>query len=187
MELEPEEGVGGEGEGVGLVCYWWEGDVAEHLDGLHAGEGAEVERDGLGETGEIGDAKHGLMTAAVLVVVVADVCEDFAVFGVEKLHGAAAEDVEELAQGDHVAGPMEERGLVAELAFDVDGLISPDGVHDDGKREAGGDCGGEACVAVGVPLHGGADGVAVAEIDVVAHADLVAVVEDGCTGEAEQE
>jgi hypothetical protein len=45
----------------------------------------------------------------------------------------------------------------------------------------------KAGVAVGVPLHGGADAVAVAEVDVVAHADLVAVVHDGRAGEAEQQ
>jgi len=124
------------------------------------------------------------VSSAVLVIVATNVGKDFAVFGQEKFHGAAAEDVEELAEGDHVAAPVEERGLVAELTFDVDGLVAPDGVHDDGKGETGRDGGGEAGVAVGVPLHGGADGVAVAEVDVVAHADLVAVVEDGCAGEA---
>ena len=46
---------------------------------------------------------------------------------------------------------------------------------------------GEAGVAVGVPLHGRADAVAVAEVDVVAHADLVAVVEDGRAGKAEEQ
>ena len=73
------------------------------------------------------------------------------------------------------------------LGLDVDGLVAPDGVHDDGEVEPGGDGAGEAGVAVGVPLHGRADAVAVAEVDVVAHADLVAVVEDGRAGEAEQE
>jgi hypothetical protein len=79
---------------------------------------------------------------------------------------------------------VEERGGVGLLGFDVDGLVAPDGVHDDGEVELGGDGFAEAGVAVGVPLHGGADAVAVAEVDVVAHADLVAVVEDGGSGEA---
>ena len=56
-----------------------------------------------------------------------------------------------------------------------------------GKESLAGIGGGEAGVAVGVPLHGGADAVAVAEVDVVAHADLVAVVEDGGAGKAEEE
>ena len=137
------------------------------------------------EAGEVGDAEHGF--AVAISVVLAEVGENFSVFGVEELLRAAAEDVEEFAQRDHVARPVEERGLIGLLGFDVDGLIAPDGVHDDGEVELGGDGGGEAGVAVGVPLHGGADAVAIAEVDVVAHADLVAVVDDGRAGEAEEE
>ena len=42
-------------------------------------------------------------------------------------------------------------------------------------------------VAVGAPLHRRAHAVAVAEVDVVAHADLVAVVEDRRAGQREQQ
>ena len=59
LELEPEEGVGRERDGVGSFVDDGEGDVAEHLDGLAAGEPGEVERDGLGEAGEVGDAEDG--------------------------------------------------------------------------------------------------------------------------------
>ena len=201
LEFEPEEGVGGKGEGVGIGGDGGEGDVAKHFDGDQAGEFGEVEGDGLGEAGEIGDAEDdlgagggevadvggGVFAGAGGGVVVADVGEDFAVVGVDELEGASAEDAEELAQGDHVAAPVEERGLVAELGFDVDSLVAEDGVHDNGEAEAGGVAGGETGVAIGAPLHGGADGVAVAKVDVVAHGDLVAVVEDGGAGEAEQE
>ncbi len=185
LEFEPEEGVGCERQRVGLRGDGGEGDVAEHLDGDHAGKAGEVERDGLGEAGEVGDAEDGF--ADTVFFVLADVGQNFSVVGVEELLRAATEDVEELAQRDHVARPVEERGLIGLLGFYVDGLIAPDGVHDDGEVELGGDGGGEAGVAVGVPLHGGADAVAVAEVDVVAHADLVAVVEDGGAGEAEKE
>ena len=63
LELEPEEGVGGEGEGVGLVENWREVDVAEHFDGDETSIGSEVEGYGLGEAREIGDAKDGLVCA----------------------------------------------------------------------------------------------------------------------------
>ena len=43
LEFEPEERVGREGEGIGLRGDGGEGDVAEHLDGDHAGEAGEVE------------------------------------------------------------------------------------------------------------------------------------------------
>src|SRR3546814_10105891 len=51
-------------------------------------------------------------------------------------------------------------------------------------REVGGR---EPAVAVGRPLHRGADAVAVAEEDVVAHPDLVAVVEHRAAGHREQQ
>ncbi|GAQ77536.1 hypothetical protein T45_09355 [Streptomyces turgidiscabies] len=82
---------------------------------------------------------------------------------------------------------MQERGGGGHGGFDVGDLVAVDGVHDRGQDEASGVAGGEAGVAVGGPLHGGADGVAVAEPDVVAHADLVAVVEDRRAGEGQQE
>ena len=153
---------------------------------MSAGEFVEIERDGLGEAGEIGDAEYDLL-GAVVALESAEIGEDFAVFGVEELELAAAEDLEELAQGDHVAGPVEEAGLVAELGFDVDHLVAVDGVHDDGKIEACGIAAGKSGVAIGAPLHGSTNGVAVAEVDVVSHADLVAVIEDGCAGKAEEE
>ena len=185
--LQPEEGVGGEREGVGLIGDAGEGDVAEHLDGDAAREVGEVELYGLGEAREVGEAEDGLAGGVGTAVVAANIGEDFAVFGAEEFKGATTEDLEEFAQGDHVAGPVEEGGLIAELGFYVDGLVAVDGIHDDGEVETCWDGGGESGVAVGVPLHGGADAVAVAEVDVVAHADLVAVVEDGGSGEAEEE
>ncbi len=45
----------------------------------------------------------------------------------------------------------------------------------------------EPAAAVGGPLHGRAHAVAVAEINVVAHADLVAVIDDGRSREREQQ
>ena len=112
LELKPEEGVGRDGEGVGGGANLREGDIPEHLDGYGAGVGSEIERDGLSETREIGDAKDGFV-GAVVTLQVAKIGEDFAVLRMEKGEGAAAEDLEEFAQGDHVARPVKERGLIA--------------------------------------------------------------------------
>ncbi len=57
----------------------------------------------------------------------------------------------------------------------------------DGQVEALGIGPGEPGVAIAVPLHRRAHRVAVAQVDVVAHADLVAVVEDRGAGQREQE
>ena len=49
-------------------------------------------------------------------------------------------------------------------------------IDDDGQKKSLGICPGETRVAIGAPLHGRANAVAIAEIDIVAHADFVAVV-----------
>ena len=80
-----------------------------------------------------------------------------------------------------------QRVRIVLLGFDVDRFVVILRVDDDrqiellriGPREAG--------VAVGAPLHRRADAVAVAEIDVVPHADLVAVVEHRRARQREQQ
>ena len=91
---------------------------------------------------------------------------------------AAAEYAEQLAQRDHVAHPIQERRGIALLRFDVNRFVSPHRVHDHGAVQARRRRRGEAGVAVAIPLHWRSHAVAVAEIDVVAHADFVAVVEN---------
>ena len=100
---------------------------------------------------------------------------------------AAPERLEPLAQRDQPLRPPQQRVRVVLLRLDVDRLVVVLGVDDDrqdqplrvGAREAG--------VAVGAPLHRRAHAVAVAEEDVVAHPDLVAVVEDRRAGQREQQ
>ena len=82
------------------------------------------------------------------------------------------------AHGENAPRPVQQRGRIAALRFDVHGLIAVDRIHDHrqvqplriGAREAG--------VAIDAPLHRRAHAVAIADVDVVAHADLVAVVDD---------
>src|SRR5260221_9953866 len=42
-------------------------------------------------------------------------------------------------------------------------------------------------MAIGRPLHGRADAVSIAEIDIIAHADLIAVIDDWRPGHREQQ
>ena len=76
---------------------------------------------------------------------------------------------------------------VCDLCFDIDRLVTVKRVHDGRQDEAGRVGLGKAAVAVWRPLHWGADTVTVAQIDVVAHADFIAVVEDGRPGHGEEE
>jgi len=94
--------------------------------------GGEVEGDRLGKAAEVGHAKDDLV-GTVAALEFAEVGENLAIGGVQEAEGTTAEDLEQLAQGDHVAGPVEEAGLVAELGFDVDGLIAVDGSMTTGR------------------------------------------------------
>ena len=91
-----------------------------------------------------------------------------------------------LPQEDHLPHPVQKRRVVARLRLDVDDLVAEEGVADDGEVELLEVRAGEAGVAVGRPLHGGAHAVAVAEVYVVAHPDLVAVIKKGRAGKAEE-
>ena len=82
-----------------------------------------------------------------------------------------------LAHLQHAADPVQERGRIAHLGFNVHPLVAVDGVHRGGQEELGEIGAGEAAVAVRGPLHGRTHRVAVPQIDVVAHTDLIPVIE----------
>ena len=88
---------------------------------------------------------------------------------------------------EHPLDPVQERARVAQLGLDVDRLVAVDRVHQRRQVELGEVGAGEPAVAVGRPLHGRTHGVAVTQVDVVAHADLVAVVHDRAAGQAEEQ
>ena len=73
------------------------------------------------------------------------------------------------------------------LRFNIDALVVVFGVHDHREIELLGIGLREARVAVGAPLHGRAHAVAVAQIDIVAHANLIAVVEHRRPGQRKQQ
>ena len=73
------------------------------------------------------------------------------------------------------------------LHFDIDRFVVILGVDVDRQIKLLRIGSGEAGVAVHAPLHRRADAVAVAQIDVVAHADLIAVVDDRRARQREQQ
>ncbi len=180
-EREPVEAVGAQGEQVGQLADLRERRAPEQLGGHDAAELRQVELDVLDEAREVGDHQDPL------AVVAADERQDAVVVGLEELDRAPAEGLVALAQGDHPAHPPELRVGVRLLGLDVDRLVVVLGVDDHrqvelvrvGVREAG--------VSVRAPLHRGAHAVPVAQVVVVAHADLVAVVDDRRAGQGHQE
>ena len=76
---------------------------------------------------------------------------------------------------------------IALLGLDVDRLVAVHRVHDRRREQPRGVRAREPAVPVAAPLHRRAHAVAVAEVDVVAHPDLVAVVDDGRAGQREEQ
>jgi len=105
----------------------------------------------------------------------------------QRLEAAAAERGILLAQRDHPLGPPQERARVALLVFDVDRFVVVLRVDHGRQEQALRVRSREPGVAVGAPLHRRAHTVAVTEVDVVPHSDLVAVVEDRRAGQREQQ
>ena len=83
---------------------------------------------------------------------------------------------------DHPAHPGQEARRARELCFDVNGAETVNWILDRGQEELGWVGTAEAAIAIEGPLHRRAHAVPVAEIDIVAHADLVAVIKDRRAG-----
>ena len=141
----------------------------------------EIQFDRLRRAREVDDAED------LLVFPFAHEGEDLAVARLEELQGAAAEGAVVLAHGDEALGPVEQGGRVAALRLDVVGLVAVDRIHDRRQEQPLRIGLGEAGIAVGAPLHWRAHAVAVAQVNVVAHADFVAVVQDGRSGQRHQQ
>src|SRR5262245_21213260 len=96
----------------------------------------------------------------------------------EKLDRSAAKYLEPFSQPDHVSHPVQKGTGVTDLRFDVDGLVSVHWIHDHGTIKLGGVGTRKTGITVGAPLHRSSHTVAVAEINVVAHSNFVAVIDD---------
>jgi hypothetical protein len=92
-----------------------------------------------------------------------------------------------LAHSEHPPGPVQQGVLVAVLRLDIDRGEPVDRVHDRWQHEIFRIGARESAIAVGRPLHRRAHTVAVAQMDVVAHADLVAVIDHRRAGHRQQQ
>jgi hypothetical protein len=75
----------------------------------------------------------------------------------------------------HAIEPGQQAVRIEVLARDVDALMTVRALVDEGRDQPVGVGAREAGVGRVVPLHRGADGFAFGEVEVLAHADLVAV------------
>jgi hypothetical protein len=176
LEGEPIEDVRAERQHVRPVADRRERRSAEQLDRDHPLVLRQVDLDVLHVAREVRDDENSLLLVA------SHERDRARVVGIQKLDRAAPESAKLLPQGDETPHPPEERVAVRLVRFDVDCLVVVLVVDDDGEYEPLRIGARKSRVAVAAPLHRRAHAVAVAEVDVVPHADLVAVIEDGRAG-----
>ncbi len=172
LQGEPVRAVRVQGEKVRPLGDPRELGDAGHLDRDQAGVRAQIQFDGLEAARQVGDDEDRF------VCVAAQVGEHLAVGRIDELERSAAEDAVLLAHRHQPLHPVEQREREALLRFDVDRLEAVDRIHDRRRVEPRRIGAREAAVAIAAPLHRRPDAVAIAEVDVVAHPDLVAVVDD---------
>ncbi len=68
---------------------------------------------------------------------------------------------------------------VTALRLDIHRLEPIDRVHDRRQHQLCGICPGESAIAIRRPLHGRPDAIAVSQMNIIAHADFIAVIDDG--------
>src|SRR5665213_209864 len=180
-QLEPKESARREGQEIRELADGREARAPEHLLGDQVVEGGEIELDRLRRACDVVYAEDDVFLPAP------DVREDPRVLGAKRLIRSEAENRMLLPQRDEAVDPAQERRRGPQLRLDVDRLVAVHGIHQRLQVELGPVGAREAGVAVARPLHRSAHPVAVAEVDVVAHADLIPVVEDRRTRQREED
>ena len=180
-EDEPVKSVGRQCEQIGELADRRKRRAVVELDRNPAHELRNVELDRLRTVRDIRYTQNGL------ALVFAQISQDLPVLRIEEAQRAAAECQMLATYGQTAARPIEQGMRIAALRLDIDGFESIERVHDRREHQGGRIGPREAAVAIGCPLHRRAHAVAVTEIDVVTHADLVTVIDDRRAGHREQQ
>ena len=124
---------------------------------------------------------------AIGIGVLAHVRQDASVARRKHLHRAAAEGFVLVTNREQAAVPIQQRMRVMGLGLDVHRLVAVERVHDRRQHQALRVGTREAAVAVWRPLHGRTYAVTVAQVDVVTHAQFVAVIQRGRARHGQQQ
>ena len=180
-EQEPKESVGPQRHKVGTIANRRKVRSAEQFKRHAATPGGEIDLGGLRRARQIGDTKHDF------VFVLPHVDEHGAICRADKRQRSAAKHLARLANRNQAFGPTQQRRQTARLRFDVDRLVPIDRVHDHWQVELRRVATGEPAIAIRRPLHRCAHAITIAEIYIVAHPDLVAVIDDRRAGKRHQQ
>ena len=173
--------MGAKGEEVGQLADGWEGCLAKDLGGTHLRILRQIQFHTLHIAGQVRHHQNPLLLVALPNS--ANKGQHLAIVRIEKLKGSLAKGAIALANGDQALHrPPEGIGVVA-MGLGIDGFVVIFRINDDGQIELLGIGPRESGVAVGTPLHRSPHPIAIPQIDVVPHGDLVAIVENRRTGQ----
>ena len=171
-QKEPEESVTRQSQSIKRIRNGWEIGTPQQVNRNAIAEARQIEIAGLRIARQIEHADDRL------ALMLPQIGKDLAVAGIDKGERAAAESAMPLAHADYPLHPIEQRTRAMLLSLHVDGLVPEDRVLDRRKVKSLRISSRESAVAIDRPLHRRPDAVAIAQENVVAHADLVAVVEN---------
>ncbi|MCY1412369.1 hypothetical protein D9M71_277720 [compost metagenome] len=175
-QQEPVEAIGRQGQQERQLADGREGTAPEHFHRDHVGVVGKLEFSRLCGPRYVSHAQDDF-SLAIGAGVLADIRQDAPVARRQHGQAATAEGLLLLTHGEQAAIPVEQRMGVARLGLDVDGQVAVERVHDRRQYQARRVSPGKATVAVDRPLRGRAHTVAIAQVDIVAHADFIAVVQ----------
>src|SRR5688500_7667118 len=124
LKLEPVEAIRTQRQEVRCVPDHREIGVADHFDGSDARERAQIEFDRLDGSREVGDAQNRV------ALISSQVGQHLPVHRLDEGEITQTECLKQFPQADYVPHPLQQRGTVALLRFDVDRLIAVDRIHD---------------------------------------------------------
>ena len=181
LQVKPIEGVRPQRELIGRFSNGRKFRPPKYLNRHRPLERSQVELHRLRKARKIGYDQHAF------VVKLSDERHYFAIAGIKKFQAAPSESAELLALLDQALHPPQQGMRIVVLGFDVDGFVVILGIDIHRQVQALRIGPGEPGIAIRTPLHGRANPVAIAQENVVAHADLVAVVDNRRARQREQQ
>ena len=164
-----------------------EGEATQQIHRHPAAAVRNVQLHRLRRACQVIDAQNGLRLATIGRRVGAQIRQHLAVARPQEVLRATAESPVPLAHRQHPPGPVQQRVLVRRLRLHINRGETVDRVHHRRQHQIGRIGARKSAVAVRRPLHRRAHPVAVAQMDVVAHADLVAVIDHRRAGHRQQQ
>ncbi len=162
-----------EGQKVGQLPNGGKLGSSEQLDGNPSFESRQVEFRTLNESREIRNDQYAL------VLIGTDKSQDFSVLRVKELNRSAPKGSISIPQCNDPLHPPNERTGITLLYVDIHCFVVILRIRNDREIETLRIGTRKACVSISTPLHRGTNPIPVAEVDIVTHSNLIAVVDHG--------